>query len=93
MAATILQIRRGSGSVSLADGEIYLHKGSGSLQVGVGTTPITLARLDQPNSGSLRLGGNITASNAYFSGDVTISGSISVDVVISGSKFNIDFNI
>ena len=74
--AAIFQIRRGSGSVSLVDGELYLHKSSGSLQVGIGTTPITLARLDQPNSGSLRLGGDITASNAYFSGDVAISGNL-----------------
>jgi uncharacterized coiled-coil protein SlyX len=74
--AAIFQIRRGSGSISLTDGELYLHKSSGSLQVGMGTTPITLARLDQPNSGSLRLGGDITASNAYFSGDVAISGNL-----------------
>ncbi len=75
--AAIFQIRRGSGSVSLVDGELYLHKSSGSLQVSLGDgNPITLARLDQPNSGSLNIGGNITASNAYFSGDVAISGNL-----------------
>ncbi len=74
--AAIFQIRRGSGSVSLTDGELYLHKASGSLQVSLGTTPITLARLDQINSGSLNLSGDITASNAYFSGDVAISGNL-----------------
>jgi hypothetical protein len=75
--AAIFQIRRGSGSVSLTDGELYLHKSSGSLQISLGdANPITLARLDQPNSGSLRLGGDITASNAYFSGDVAISGNL-----------------
>ncbi len=62
--ATLFQIRRGSGSVSLVDGEIYLHKGYNSLQVSNGTTPITLVRLDDVNSGSLYLAGNITASNA-----------------------------
>lgn len=81
--ATLFQIRRGSGSVSLVDGEIYLHKGSGSLQVSLGSTPITLAKLNDINSGSIYLAGDITASNAYFDGDVTIS----------GSRFNIDFNI
>jgi hypothetical protein len=77
--AAIFQIRRGSGSIntSISDGELYLHKSSGSLQVSVGDgNPVTLARLDQPNSGSLRLGGDITASNAYFSGDVAISGNL-----------------
>jgi hypothetical protein len=82
--ATLFQIRRGSGSVSLVDGEIYLHKGSGSLQIGMGSSnSTTLTKLNDINSGSIYLAGNITASNAYFSGDV----------IISGSKFNIDFNI
>jgi hypothetical protein len=77
--AAIFQIRRGSGSIntSISDGELYLHKSSGSLQFSLGDgNPVTLARLDQPNSGSLRLGGDITASNAYFSGDVAISGNL-----------------
>jgi hypothetical protein len=75
--AAIFQIRRGSGSVSLTDGELYLHKASGSLQVSLGDgNPILLARLDQINSGSLNLNGDVTASNAYFSGDVAISGNL-----------------
>jgi hypothetical protein len=75
--ATLFQIRRGSGSVSLVDGEIFLHKGSGSLQVGMGTSnTITLAKLNDINSGSIHLSGDITASNAYFSGDVAISGNL-----------------
>jgi hypothetical protein len=74
--ATLFQIRRGSGSVSLVDGEIYLHKGLSSLQVSLGTTPITLARLTDINYGSIYLQGDVTASNAYFSGDVSISGNL-----------------
>jgi hypothetical protein len=75
--AAIFQIRRGSGSVSLVDGELYLDKSSGSLQVSLGNgNPITLARLDQPNSGSLNLSGDITASNAYISGNLHISGNL-----------------
>lgn len=82
--ATIFQIRRGSGSVSLLDGEIYLHKTSGSLQIGMGSSDtIVLAKLNDINSGSIYLAGDVTASNAYFGGDVTIS----------GSRFNIDFNV
>jgi len=74
--AAIFQIRRGSGSVSLVDGEIYLHKGSGSLQVALGTTPITLARLNDVNSGSLTLSGDVTASNMFVSGNLTVSGNL-----------------
>jgi hypothetical protein len=75
--AAIFQIRRGSGSVSLTDGELYLHKASGSVQFSLGDgNPILLARLDQINSGSLKLSGDVTASNAYFSGDVAISGNL-----------------
>jgi hypothetical protein len=74
--ATLFQIRRGSGSVSLVDGEIYLHKGSGSLQVALGTTPITLARLNDVNSGSLTLSGDVTASNMFVSGNLTVSGNL-----------------
>ena len=62
--AAIFQIRRGSGSVSLTDGELYLHKASGSVQFSLGDgNPILLARLDQINSGSLNLSGDVTASN------------------------------
>ena len=85
--ATLFQIRRGSGSVSLNDGEIYLHKTFGSLQVSLGTTPITLARVNDINYGSIYLQGDVTASKAYFSGDVAAGGTV------SGSKFNIDFNV
>jgi hypothetical protein len=74
--ATLFQIRRGSGSVSLTDGELYLHKGSGSLQVALGTTPITLARLNDVNSGSLYLSGDVSASNMFVSGNLTVSGNL-----------------
>ncbi len=75
--AAIFQIRRGSGSVSLVDGELYLHKSSGSIQFSLGDgNPILLARLDQINSGSLNLSGDVTASNAVFTGDVAISGNL-----------------
>jgi hypothetical protein len=75
--AAIFQIRRGSGSVSLVDGELYLHKSSGSIQFSLGDgNPILLAKLDQINSGSLNLSGDVTASNAVFTGDVAISGNL-----------------
>ena len=80
--AAIFQIRRGSGSLSLVDGELYVNKGPDSLQYAVGEREITLAKLDELNTGSLYLkggisaSGDITASNAYFSGDVAISGNL-----------------
>jgi hypothetical protein len=76
--AAIFQIRRGSGSVSLMDGELYLHKNSGSLQVGSDTNIVTLAKLNEENIGSMILSGDLTASNAYISGNVVLGGNITI---------------
>ena len=76
--AAIFQLRRGSGSVSLVDGELYVNKGPDSLQYSVNDREITLAKLDEPNTGSLNLTGDITASNAYFTNNVKIDGKITV---------------
>ena len=76
--AAIFQLRRGSGSVSLVDGELYVNKGPDSLQYAVGDREITLAKLDESNTGSFNLSGDITASNAYFTNNVKIDGKITV---------------
>jgi len=82
--AAIFQLRRGSGSVSLVDGELYVSKGPDSLQYAVGTREITLAKLDELNTGSLYLSGaisasgDISASNLYVSGNVRIGGNITI---------------
>lgn len=77
--ATIFQIRRGTTSATLTDGELYLNKGIGSIQFSSGSNnPITLIPLNTPIVGNVNLVGNITASNAYFSGDVAISGNLSL---------------
>jgi hypothetical protein len=76
--AAIFQLRRGSGSVSLVDGELYVNKGPDSLQYSVGEREITLAKLDELNTGSLNLYGDITASNLYVTGNVKIDGKITV---------------
>ena len=82
--AAIFQLRRGSGSVSLVDGELYVNKGPDSLQYSIGEREITLAKLDELNTGSLYLSGgisasgDITASNMYVSGNVKIDGKITV---------------
>jgi hypothetical protein len=76
--AAIFQLRRGSGSVSLVDGELYVNKGIDSLQYAVGDREITLAKLNEPNTGSLDLYGDLTASNLYVTGNVKIDGKITV---------------
>ena len=82
--AAIFQLRRGSGSLSLVDGELYVNKGPDSLQYAVGDREITLAKLDELNTGSLYLkggisaSGDISASNLYVSGNVKIDGKITV---------------
>ena len=102
--AAIFQLRRDSGSVSLVDGELYINKGPNSLQYAVGDgNEITLAKLDELNTGSLYLkggisaSGDITASNAYFSGDVSISGNLflgnnSSDNISALGVFTTDLN-
>jgi hypothetical protein len=77
--AAIFQIRRGTSDISssILDGELYLHKGKNSLQVSIGDgNPITLLALNTSSVGNVNLTGNLTASNAYFSGDVAISGNL-----------------
>ena len=76
--AAIFQLRRGSGSVSLVDGELYVNKGIESLQYQVDSKQITLLKLDEPNTGSLNLYGDITASNLFVTGNVKIDGKITV---------------
>jgi hypothetical protein len=64
------------------DGELYVNKGPDSLQYSVNEREITLAKLDELNTGSLFLHGNIsasgdiTASNVFISGNLSISGNI-----------------
>jgi hypothetical protein len=69
--AAIFQIRRGTSNVSLTDGELYLHQGSGSLQFGSGSSQYTMLALNTPVKGDINLIGNISAS-----GDVRIGGNI-----------------
>jgi hypothetical protein len=98
--AAIFQLRRGSGSVSLVDGELYINKGPNSLQYAVGDgTEITLAKLDELNTGSLYLkggisaSGDITASNMYVSGNVVLGGTITIgDTTNDSVIFNADLS-
>jgi uncharacterized coiled-coil protein SlyX len=97
--AAIFQLRRGSGSVSLVDGELYVNKGIDSLQYAVGDREITLLKLDELNTGTLNLNGgisasgDITASNAYISGNVVLGGTITIgDTTNDSVIFNADLS-
>ena len=93
--AAIFQIRRGEGSTPLVDGELYVNKGPDSLQYAVGEREITLAKLDELNTGSLYLkggisaSGDISASNLFVSGNVKIDGKITIGDNQSGDTLNI----
>jgi len=88
----LFQIRRGNNSSkgTLSYGEPYFNSDLQSVEFGASGSneQVTLVKLNTgassdakwsgslANSGSLSLTGDITASNAYFRGDVYISGSI-----------------
>ena len=80
--AAIFQIRRGTTTESLTEGELYLHQTSGSLQIGSGSSVVTMAKLNEPNIGNF----NVT-------GDVTIGGTITIgDSTTDSIIFNADLS-
>jgi uncharacterized coiled-coil protein SlyX len=84
--AAIFQLRRGTSNVTLADGELYLHKGIGSIQFSSGSSnPITLLPLNVPVSGNINLIGNISTS-----GDVRIGGNIYLGDNLANDSVNIN---
>jgi hypothetical protein len=93
--AAILQLRQGSTSTYISQGpniaEPFFDTGSNILVVGKsGTEVIKLTKLDESNIGSFSITGDLTASNAILSGDITIGGNIILgddvtdDITISG---------
>jgi len=69
--AAIFQIRRGTTDVSLTEGELYLHQTSGSLQIGSGSSVVTMAKLNEPNIGNFNVSGDITIGGTITIGDNT----------------------
>jgi hypothetical protein len=69
--AAIFQIRRGTSETSLQEGELYLNQTSGSLQMGSGSSTITLAKLNQPNIGNFNVTGDVTIGGTITIGDAT----------------------
>ena len=89
--ASLFQIRRGSGSVDLLAGELYNNQTSRSLQIGiVDSGSITLAKLNETNSGSFDISGDLFVSgNARIVGNLTF-GDSDVDTVTVVADFGSD---
>ncbi len=93
----ILQINRGVVDVNLLqDGEFYLNKSKSYIQIGSGSSILTLLPLNQYVSGDIILNGNIYANNLTGSGQIgetiittATLGGISAGTAISGTtKFD-----
>ncbi len=87
--AGILEIRRGSSVISLADGEFYLNGGINAVQIGSGSSIITLLPLNKSINGDIILNGNVFANNLTGSGalgsGITATGT--VGGIESGQSF------
>ncbi len=88
--ASLFQIRRGSGSVDLLAGELYNNQTSRSLQIGiVDSGSITLAKLNETNSGSFDISGDLFVSgNARIVGNLTFGDSDAIDTVTVVASFS-----
>ena len=86
--ASLFQIRRGEDTSSLAIGELYYNQTSQSLQLGSNTgSIITLAKLNQKNSGSFELTGDLIVSgNTTISGNLTVSNNVTLNSNLSVGK-------
>jgi hypothetical protein len=77
--ASIFKLRRGSGSVDLEHGELYVH--SASLQYGDSNdNPVTLLPLGNQISGDINLTGSINLTGDISSNYIYIAGSKSTTV-------------
>jgi len=76
--ASLFQIRRSSGSVELKAGELYNNQTLRTLELGViDSGSVTLTKLNETNSGSFRVSGDISASgNLFISGNARIVGNL-----------------
>ncbi len=81
--ASLFQIRRGSGSVDLNAGELYNNQTLRTLQMGVlDSSSVTLAKLNEQNSGSFDITGNLIVSgNTTIVGNLQFGSTSSVDTV------------
>jgi hypothetical protein len=79
----ILEIKRGAIDVaSLNDGEFYLNKGKNTVQIGSGSSILTLLPVNKTISGNIILNGNVYADN--LTGSAALSASITSTENIGG---------
>jgi hypothetical protein len=78
----ILGIKRGASNESLNDGELYLNKGINSVQIGSGSSILTLLPINKTISGDIILNGNVYADN--LTGSAALSASITTTETIGG---------
>ena len=89
--AAIFQIKRGTTNETLNDGELYLHKTSGSLQIGSGSSVVTLAKLNEQNignfnlTGDITIGGNIYLGNSVATDNISALGVFTTNLVPNGT--------
>ena len=89
--AAILQFRQGSKASFISSGpfisEPFFDTDTNIIHIGVsGSSTITLTKLEDINSGSFSVSGDISGSNLYLTGDITASNTLlSGDITIGGN--------
>lgn len=87
----ILEIKRGLVDVAtLNDGEFYLNKNRNSVQIGSGSSILTLLPINRTITGDIILNGNIYANNLTGSG--ALSASLVTTLTVGGVDSEITFN-
>ena len=97
--ASIFKLRRGSGSVDLETGELYVNYSSSLQYADESDVTRTLIPLDKAVSGtikltgSIELSGSITASDAYIHNNLYVSGNLYLgnqtsDTITATGEFN-----
>ena len=98
MARAVFQIARGVTTSSLSNGELYYNTTNQALEVGSNiSTIITTAKLNESNTGSFKVSGDISASgnlfingNARIVGHLTFGDSDALDTVTVVANFGSD---
>ena len=89
--AAILKLRRGTSFTSPQESELFFNQSNNTLLVGItGSSNITLAKVNDVNTGSFHVTGDITASNARLSGDIVIGGNIYLGDAIANDNISVN---
>lgn len=80
--AGILEIRRGATAPSLTDGEFYLNSDINAVQIGSGSTILTLLPINRTITGDIILNGNVYANN--LTGSSALSTTITANQTVGG---------